>query len=320
VWTGIAQSAGDIVLQGGFDWDSGNGWYASIWGSGVDYWETDEARYASFYATGATKFAPITISSDDGASVELDFYVGYWGYIGGGYNTPYDLGVSYYAYPGGKDHDYYFRGTKPLPSLGGQTAKYEIFETTNYAGLYAGIGHYFLDDRVKTMWYLNYTNDYNGQNQDEWELYADNEVYLPYDVTLRFHAGYNWGEYYRRNLFGYNTNPGLSLTDASWGFCGYTYAGGQGDKYGPAGVAGTATANKRWADCVNTSGDQDGFYDWGVGLSRSFGPFDFTLDYIWVTGIKNEEMVKTWWSGTDMTGANEIYTDGQLVGAVKMAL
>lgn len=316
VWTGITQSAGNPVVQGGFDWDSGNGWYASVWGSGVDYWETNEARYASYYATGATAFSPVSISSDDGASVELDFYVGYWGYIGGGYNTPYDLGVSYYAYPGGMTSDKHYKSSKPLPSLGNKPAVYDIWETGDYAGLYAGIGHYFLDDRVKTMWYLNYTNDYNGQNQDEWELYGDTEIYLPYAVTLRLHTGYSWGEYYRKNLFGYNTNPGLSFTDRTWAWCGFTYAVGRKGQY----ATGSAKNTARYNECVNTSGDQEGFYDWGVGLSRSFGPFDLTLDYVWVTGIKHEDLTKSWWSDMDQTGANEIYTDGQLVGAIKMAL
>lgn len=315
VWQGITMSAGNPTINGGFDWDVGNGWYASIWGSNVDYWDTNEARYASFYVTGATTFSPVSISSDDDAALELDFYVGYWGYIGGGYNTPYDLGVAYYMYPGAKSDDFRYYSSVPITSLG-KRAEYVAWATGDYAELYAGIGHYFLDDRVKSMAYINYTNDYNGQNQDAWYLYNDTDVYLSNAVTLKLHAGYTWGQYWRKNLFGYNTNPGLSFTDRTWAWCGYTYAVGKNQQY----ATGTPINTARYNDCVNGSGKDDDFFDWSIGLARSFGQFDVTATYVWVTGIENEDQVQSWWADMDQDGANEIYTEGRWVLAVKMAL
>jgi uncharacterized protein (TIGR02001 family) len=318
VWQGIAMSAGNPTINGGFDWDSGNHWYFSMWGSNVDYYDNDEFHFVTKSAAGGTPSAPVTVTSDDDAQIELDFYVGYWGYIGGGYNTPYDLGVAYYAYPDARHDDYTYYGKDDI-SFKGTTvkrpAKYDAFGTGNYAELYAGIGHYFFDDRVKTFAYLSYTNDYNGQNQDLWTFYNDIEIYLPYALTLRLHQGYSWGQYWQKNLFGY-TGADMAVSDRSWGWCGYTYAQGPKGNFG----TGTAKNTARYNSCVESAGDDNDFFDWGIGLSRSFGQFDFTLDYVWVTGVDNEDAVNSWWAGMDQTGANEIYTDGKLIAAVKMAI
>lgn len=334
VWQGIAMSAGDPTINGGFDWDSGNHWYFSMWGSNVDYYDIDEAQYISSFLTNCKTQASAggacvrTVITDDYSALELDFYIGYWGYIGGGYNTPYDIGIGYYMYPDARHDDvHYFASnngdTKYLAEKKDGSfspVEYVGWGTNAYIAPYVGIGHYFLDDRVKTFAYLSYTNDYNGQNQDEWEVYNDVEIYLPNAFTLRLHVGYTWGEYWQKNLFGYNTNADLAYASRTWAWCGYTYASDRG-KYAKDSVTNT----KRYYDCVggsnpDGSGNDDDFFDWGIGLSRSFGQFDFTLDYVWVTGVENADQVKSWWSGMDQTGANEIYTNGKLVGAVKMAI
>lgn len=342
VWQGITMSAGGMTVNGGFDWDLGNGWYASVWGSNVDYYDSQDAQYASFYITGggSTASSPPIYVSDDNAAVEIDTYIGYWGYIGGGYNTPYDIGVGYYMYPGARhgDNTYisgYFNGTgfaqfNPPNStgpcgagLGNCPAVYNAWGTGNMAEAYVGIGHYFLDDRVKSFAYLTYTNDYNGQNQDAWSLYDDTDIYLSNAITLKLHAGYNWGEYWRKNLFGYNTNSWLSFTDRSFGWCGYTYALGPN----PADTAVQRQADvnlpesiARYNDCIAGSGKDDDWFDWSIGLQRAFGQFDVNVSYVWVTGIDNEDEVTSWWSGMDKQDANEIYVDGKWVASVKMAL
>jgi hypothetical protein len=91
---------------------------------------------------------------------------------------------------------------------------------------------------------------------------------------------------------------------------------GFGEKY----AKGTPQNTKRYNDCINGSGKDNDWFDWSIGLARSFGQFDVTVSYVWVTGIQNEDEVQSWWAGLDQNGANEIYTDGKWVASIKMAL
>tara|TARA_B100001989_G_scaffold253271_1_gene239450 strand:- start:7640 stop:8365 length:726 start_codon:yes stop_codon:yes gene_type:complete len=70
---GIAQSDEHPAVQGGFDISHDSGLYAGIWGSNVDFNDSDEAN------------------------VEIDFYAGYGNAF---HDINYDIGVIYYAYPG----------------------------------------------------------------------------------------------------------------------------------------------------------------------------------------------------------------------------
>jgi len=83
VFRGYTQADEEPAIQGGFDWDSGAGFYAGTWGSNVNYGDGDEA------------------------SVELDIYGGYAGEIDG---FSYDFGFIYYWYPGASsalDYDFW---------------------------------------------------------------------------------------------------------------------------------------------------------------------------------------------------------------------
>ena len=73
VFRGFTQASEDPAIQGGFDWDSGAGFYLGTWGSNVNFGDGDEA------------------------SVEIDVYGGYAGEIDG---LSYDIGILYYWYPG----------------------------------------------------------------------------------------------------------------------------------------------------------------------------------------------------------------------------
>lgn len=73
VFRGFTQTNEDPAIQGGFDWDSGAGFYLSTWGSNVNFGDGDEA------------------------SVEIDIYGGYAGEID---NFTYEVGFIYYWYPG----------------------------------------------------------------------------------------------------------------------------------------------------------------------------------------------------------------------------
>ncbi len=80
---GFTQANEDPAIQGGFDWDSGAGFYLGTWGSNVNFLDGDEA------------------------SVEIDVYGGYAGEVEG---FSYDIGYIYYWYPGAAgapDYDFW---------------------------------------------------------------------------------------------------------------------------------------------------------------------------------------------------------------------
>jgi len=71
-WRNTTQSNYDPVVQGGFDVDFGNGFYAGTWASGVDFNDSSDVN------------------------LEIDFYGGYTFDLGG---VGADIGAIYYAYP-----------------------------------------------------------------------------------------------------------------------------------------------------------------------------------------------------------------------------
>ena len=83
VFRGVSQSDESIAVQGGFDVSYGNGLYAGVWGSNVDFDDNSQA------------------------SSEIDLYAGYAGSIN---DISYDVGAIYYAYPGASrslDYDFW---------------------------------------------------------------------------------------------------------------------------------------------------------------------------------------------------------------------
>lgn len=77
VYNGVSSTDGDATLQGSVDWFNDTGFYAGIWGSGLD-----AATYSS-------------------AEVEIDYYAGYAGSINDDFG--FDLGYAFYTYPGADD-------------------------------------------------------------------------------------------------------------------------------------------------------------------------------------------------------------------------
>ncbi|MBN0987845.1 TorF family putative porin [Amphritea pacifica] len=77
VYNGVSNTDGDPTLQGSVDWFNDAGFYAGIWGSGLD-----AATYSS-------------------AEVEIDYYAGYAGRINDDFG--FDLGYAFYTYPGADD-------------------------------------------------------------------------------------------------------------------------------------------------------------------------------------------------------------------------
>ena len=75
---GISQTDEDMAVQGGFDIDIGNGFYAGTWASNVQF----------------------------GGSIEIDWYAGYAGEVND--DLSYDVGYMYYSYPSdNSDPDYH---------------------------------------------------------------------------------------------------------------------------------------------------------------------------------------------------------------------
>ncbi len=132
VWRGVSQTDGSPAIQGGFDADLGNGLYAGVWGSNVDFGGGDNQD-----------------NSDE--SVEIDIYAGWAGEFNG---VGVDVGVLHYAYPtSGTETD--FTEVYVGLSMG-------MFSLTQYFGLDAG------SDDLGDYNYGDYTDlgvdlgEYNG--------------------------------------------------------------------------------------------------------------------------------------------------------------
>jgi uncharacterized protein (TIGR02001 family) len=94
-WRSVTQSDKDWTIQGGFDLTASNGFYAGVWGSGVDFDDEPEDT-----------------------NLEIDLYGGYRFEAGG---LGFDLGLVSYAYPdaGTADLNFYEVYGKVSKSLEG---------------------------------------------------------------------------------------------------------------------------------------------------------------------------------------------------------
>ncbi|NOX27057.1 MAG: hypothetical protein GXP21_02470 [Gammaproteobacteria bacterium] len=99
IWRGLTQTINRTAIQGGIDYDAGNGWYVGTWVSNVEYAE------------------------DDPFSYEHDVYFGYAGETGGG--VGYDLGYLYYNYDDAANFD--FAEIYGILSFGGFSASANVF-------------------------------------------------------------------------------------------------------------------------------------------------------------------------------------------------
>jgi len=83
VFRGVSQTDEAAAIQGGFDYEHGNGLHAGVWGSNVDFNDTRDG------------------------SMELDIYAGFGNEVGA---FSYDVGGIYYMYPGAEselDYDFW---------------------------------------------------------------------------------------------------------------------------------------------------------------------------------------------------------------------
>lgn len=143
VFRGISQTGEDPALQGGFDFKHASGFYAGVWGSNVE-------------------FAPAV----DDASLEIDYYAGITGEVGGGLG--WDVGAIYYSYPGSADAadlDYW-----------------EAKGALNYA--FKGVA---LEPSVALALY--YSPEFTGETGDATYVVGSLNLTLPQDFGLSLHVG-----------------------------------------------------------------------------------------------------------------------------------
>lgn len=143
VFRGISQTGEDPALQGGFDFKHASGFYAGVWGSNVE-------------------FSPAV----DDASLELDYYAGMTGEVGGGLG--WDVGAIYYAYPGAKSDanlDYW-----------------EAKGALSYA--FKGVT---LEPSVSLALY--YSPEFTGETGDATYVVGSLDLALPRDFGLSLHVG-----------------------------------------------------------------------------------------------------------------------------------
>lgn len=81
IWRGISQSNSQPALQGGFDYAHDSGFYAGVWGSNIDWFDSGK-----------------NTGPDNNESVELDTYLGFSNTLNNGIG--YDVGFVRYNYPG----------------------------------------------------------------------------------------------------------------------------------------------------------------------------------------------------------------------------
>ncbi len=107
---GIAQSNENIAVQGGFDVAHRSGFYAGLWGSNVNFNDSNEAN------------------------IEVDVFAGFSSKFKG---LNYDLGVIYYAYPGADSSlDYDF--VEGAISVGYDFDTFSTSASINYSPEYFG--------------------------------------------------------------------------------------------------------------------------------------------------------------------------------------
>ncbi|PCH63221.1 MAG: hypothetical protein COC19_01260 [SAR86 cluster bacterium] len=114
LFRGVSQTGGDFTIQGGFDFEAENGFYAGVWGSNVTF----------------------------AASSELDLYVGFAGDLTD--TVGFDIGIIQYEYPGAGQADLDFTEIYGSLSYGGLTGGVAISNNLgDYESVYTNISYGF---------------------------------------------------------------------------------------------------------------------------------------------------------------------------------
>ncbi len=129
VFRGISQTQEEPAIQGGFDYAHKSGFYAGLWGSNVNFGESDAV-----------------VKPADRAQLELDVYAGFVGKFKE--KGSWDVGAIYYAYPGAAsrlDYDY----AEIYGKIGYDFGKAALQFAVNYTD------EYFAESGTATYYQLN---------------------------------------------------------------------------------------------------------------------------------------------------------------------
>jgi len=160
VWRGVSQTDGSPAIQGGFDADLGNGLYAGVWGSNVDFGGEE--------------------------SMELDIYAGLNTSLAG---LDLDIGILHYAYPtsaNGTDFTEVYVGTTlALPLIGDVSVQQSFGLDTGSEdtgdvnfGDYTSVG-FSLGDHAgfAVSAGLGYMNAEVGEDVTDWKVSASKSMF-----------------------------------------------------------------------------------------------------------------------------------------------
>lgn len=180
IFRGLTQTNKNPALQGGFDYAHASGLYAGTWMSNVS-WLTDSS---TGYKSG---------------SLEMDFYGGYKGSLGG--DVGYDLGVLQYYYPGNFSSTSAVKADT-LEAYGALSwkwlsAKYSQSVTKNTFGVSNSNGTYYLDlaatvpvtDTVNVVAHYG-MQKYNGGTNNTNYSYNDWKVGATYTLPKDYSVGF----------------------------------------------------------------------------------------------------------------------------------
>lgn len=168
VFRGVSQTDGDPAIQGGFDWDSGAGFYIGTWASSLEF--------------------------GNDASIELDLYAGYSGSID---NFSYDVGFLYYLYPstsspginmwevyGSAGYDF---GPAAV-NFGINYTPDNTGPTNNDASVYySGSISAPITDLLSISGGIGYSALEGAQNYTDWNVGATLSVYDWFDLDARYY-------------------------------------------------------------------------------------------------------------------------------------
>lgn len=130
---GWSQTATEAAVQGGFDLDFGNGAYAGVWASNVDF--------------------KVGEPENEG-TMEMDVYAGYAGSFADT-GIDYDFGYIYYGYPGSDSLEQFASQSKPAFDY------QEVYGSLSVAGFTAGLSYsddYWLESGA--FYYISLGYDY----------------------------------------------------------------------------------------------------------------------------------------------------------------
>jgi len=155
-YRGVSQTAGDVALQGSLDYAHGSGFYASAWGSNLDW------------------------GDDSDADIEIDYIVGLSREVGDS-GVAWDVGLLYYSYPG-------LSGTNFLEVYGGFSVEHLNFKIS-YSDDFAGVGEsaWYIDGGYNYEWE-------NGWNVLAYGGYNFGNAYdRSNGLPVGWPAYFNWG-------------------------------------------------------------------------------------------------------------------------------